>query len=207
MHWAGHAVAAHRVSGRPDDARRVVEWLEACGADLPCRWPRITAALGRAQLAWDEGDDDEADAAFAGALDLHRQVDLPVQRVESLLTYGGFLRRRGRPADARPVLAEAQRLAEQTGAGWLAATARSELFLAGGRRRRRTDGHGHLTSAERRVARLAAAGHSNAEIARLLFLSVNTVETHLKRVYAKLGLSSRRELMTYDRDGALDATP
>ncbi|HEX2118685.1 MAG TPA: helix-turn-helix transcriptional regulator, partial [Acidimicrobiales bacterium] len=67
--------------------------------------------------------------------------------------------------------------------------------------------HGHLTSAERRVARLAAAGHSNAEIARLLFLSVNTVETHLKRVYAKLGLSSRRELMTYDRDGALDAPP
>jgi DNA-binding CsgD family transcriptional regulator len=76
-------------------------------------------------------------------------------------------------------------------------------MLAGGRRRRKTD-EMTLTPAEFRVAQQAALGMSNADIARRLFLSVNTVETHLKRVFAKLEISSRRQLMAIDLAEATD---
>ncbi len=195
MHWQGHAIAAHLAAGRQPDAERVVDWLEDCARALPCRWPRIAAAAGRAELAWRSGDDDEADRQFRSALALHGEVDLPLLRVECLLAYGGFLRRRGHPAEGRPPIAEALRLADAAGAAGLAETARRELAQSGGRRRRGRETRSQLTSAETRVADLAAQGHSNAEIARGLHLSVNTVETHLKHIYAKLGIRSRRQLM------------
>jgi DNA-binding CsgD family transcriptional regulator len=115
--------------------------------------------------------------------------------METLIDYGSFLRRRGRAVHARAPLAAAIAIAEGCGAGWLARTARDELALAGGRRRRGRATRDELTAAQQRVADLAAAGHSNAEIARRLVLSVNTVETHLKHVYTKLGIRSRRQLM------------
>ena len=64
--------------------------------------------------------------------------------------------------------------------------------MAGGRRRRTAPGQ--LTGQERRVARLAATGKTNAELARQLSISVNTVETHLRHIYTKLGVQSRRQL-------------
>jgi DNA-binding CsgD family transcriptional regulator len=85
-----------------------------------------------------------------------------------------------------------------SGARWLAETAADELRLAGGRRRSPSADRDQLTVAERRVARQAAAGHTNAEIARRLHLSENTVETHLKRVFAKLEIRSRRQLAGRD---------
>jgi DNA-binding CsgD family transcriptional regulator len=75
----------------------------------------------------------------------------------------------------------------------LAARGATEFSLAGGRRRQ-TRGGKTLTSAEERVAVLAARGRTNREIANQLWLSVNTVETHLRHIYAKLGIGSRREL-------------
>jgi DNA-binding CsgD family transcriptional regulator len=198
--WAGHAVAAHLAVGREGDARRVLEWIDACAARLPCVWPRIAAAVGRAQLSEYVGDDVEADRGYALALALHEQVEMPLQRVEASLAYGGFLRRRGRRSEARPRLASALELAERCGAEWLAHSAAQELGLAGGRRRRPASERDRLTVAESRVAQLAAEGHSNAEIARRLYLSVNTVQTHLKHVFSKLGISSRHQLRDLERD-------
>jgi len=195
VHWQSHAVAAHLAAGREDDAVRVVEWVEECAQPLSCRWPRIVATLGRAQLESHAGVADAAEARFQEALDLHAQVDFPLHRVETLLAYGGFLRGAGRPADARPHFAEALRVADATGAGWLRGRARDELRLAGGRRRRAENGRVELTPAERRVAELAADGRTNAEIGRALHVSVNTVETHLRRIYLKLGINSRRQLV------------
>jgi DNA-binding CsgD family transcriptional regulator len=203
VHWGAHAVAAHIVADRLDDAVRVVEWLEECAEPLPCRWPRFAATLGRAMLAEHAGEQEAAEAGFRDSLSLIEEVELPLQRVEALLAYGGFLRRRGRDVDARPRIAEAVRIAEEHEAGWLSERAREELALAGGRRRRGAEERDHLTPAELRVARLAAEGHTNPEIARRLHLSTNTVATHLKHVYSKLEIGSRRELMTLDRD--LDA--
>jgi DNA-binding CsgD family transcriptional regulator len=200
LHWAGNAIAAHVAAGRVSDAERVLRWLDGRAAVVPSRWPRFAAALGRARLAAATGDDAAAEAGFRAAPALLDGVELPLQRAEALLAHGAFLRRRRRPADARPHIAEALRLAQAGGAAWLAGAAQAELALTGVRRRAVDEDRDRLTAAERRVAEQAAAGHANAEIARRLGLSVNTVETHLKRVYAKLGVGSRRRLMTIDLD-------
>jgi DNA-binding CsgD family transcriptional regulator len=124
---------------------------------------------------------------------LHDEADLPLERVLTLLDWGGYLRRTGQLVRARGQLSDALRAAEAHGAGWLAEQAHEELRFAGGRRRApRPEG---LTPQEERVAGLAASGHSNREIADRLHLSAHTVKTHLERIYAKKGLRSRRELM------------
>jgi DNA-binding CsgD family transcriptional regulator/tetratricopeptide (TPR) repeat protein len=200
--WARHAIAAHLSACRTEDARRVLDWLDRSAARLPCRYPRIAAATGRASLAEAEGNYAAAEAHFSSALALHDQVALPLEQVETLLHYGAFLRRRGRPCRARPLLAQAAMIAESNQAGWLYAQVREEFTAAGGRRRRnRThEDATRLTTQEQRVARLAAAGHSNKAIAARLTLSVKTIEYHLQQVYTKLGISSRRQLMTGQHD-------
>jgi DNA-binding CsgD family transcriptional regulator len=203
--WAGHAIDAHLAADRPEHASRVLEWLEQCARPLVCRWPHIQVAIGHARLAWRAGEPDVAEQEFKRALELHEGRELPLSRIETLLAYGTFLRRNGRPADARVPIAEAARAAQSLGAGWLARTAADELRLAGGRRRRMVRDRDTLTDAERRVAELAADGDSNADIARRLYLSINTVQTHLKHAYAKLGINSRRQLMLLGRE-ALRAT-
>jgi DNA-binding CsgD family transcriptional regulator len=197
--WARNAVAAYLGCGRVAEASRVIASLEGCAARLPCRWPRIAAATGRGLLTERSGDHEGAGACFRTALALHQEVELPLEKVETLLEYGAFLRRTGEPARARPLLAEALRLAEATKAAWLAGYVRAELQVAGGRRRAR-EAQEQLTAQEDRVARLAAAGRSNQEIARQLWLSVSTVESHLHRIYAKLGIQSRRALIASAHD-------
>jgi DNA-binding CsgD family transcriptional regulator len=191
--WGRHAIAAYLAAGRPGDAERVLAWVEDRARPLPCRFPRIAAATGRAWLAELRGDYDMAGARFEEALGLHQEADLPVEHAETLLGYGGFLRRHGQPARARQVLAQAIGVAEAAQAGWLAGLAHAELRVAGGRRRR--PAALELTAQEGRVAALAGAGVGNAQIAGQLSVSVSTVETHLERIYAKLGIHSRHELI------------
>ncbi|MGH9263866.1 MAG: AAA family ATPase [Acidimicrobiales bacterium] len=198
--WARHAVVAHLSNGDEEQAARVVAWVEACGARLPCKWPRIAAAAGRARLAEARGDAVRAEEEFRRALALHDEVSLPVEQIETVWQWGSFLRRAGRLIEARDALRDAVALAERTGVPWLAHSVHEELAVAGGRRRRRDgDRHG-LTAQEQRVAQLAAGGRSSAEIAGQLSLSVRTIETHLGRIYAKLGIHSQRELMAVRSD-------
>jgi DNA-binding CsgD family transcriptional regulator len=185
--WVGHALAAYLAVDRVKDALRVTELLEECIAAvpcLPCRGPKIHAHTARAALAARAGDDAGAERHYLAALALHAEIDLPLVRVETLLADGAFLRRHGRSRDARAPLGEARQLAETLEAGWLADTARRELQLAGGRRR--SADRDQLTDAEQHVAELAAAGLTNAEIARRLYLSPSTIETHLRHIYGKL---------------------
>ena len=190
--WPRHAISAYLAAGRISDAERVLHWVQCSTWRLPYRYPRIAVATGRAQLAELRGDRDTARAYFGEALTLHQQVGLPVEHAETLLDFGGFLRRYGQPAQARRVLAQAIQVAEGAQAGWLARLAHAELRVAGGRRRRPAPG---LTAQEGRVAARAATGASNPQIARQLSVSVSTVETHLERIYAKLGIGSRHELI------------
>jgi len=192
-----HAVMAHLRAGLPSDAERVLGKLGARADRLPCRWPRIAALSARAGLAELAGDTRAADAAFTEALGLHTGLALPLERIETLLEFGTFLRRTGASARARPLLAEAVRAAEATGAGWLATQAHQELVASGGRRRRRGDVAGQLTPQEHRVFELAAQGLSNEAIAGRLRVSPGTVKTHLEHIYAKLGVHSRRELILH----------
>jgi DNA-binding CsgD family transcriptional regulator len=193
--WARSAIVAHLRAGRSADAERVLGWLDRCAARLPCRWPRIAALTGRAGLAEAGGDPQAAEQAFTEALGLHDGLELPLERVETLLEFGTFLRRVGASVRARPLLAEAVSAAEAVGAHWLAGQAHKELAASGGRRRRRREMSDRLTPQERRVSALAAQGLSNDAIASRLRVSAGTVKTHLEHVYAKLGVHSRRELM------------
>jgi DNA-binding CsgD family transcriptional regulator len=204
--WAGHAIAAHLACGDAESAGRVIAWLEESGERLPCRWPRIAAATGRGLIAERDGDHERAELEFGQALALHEEVALPLDRIETLTAWGGYLRRRGQLARARPVLGDALAGAEALGALWLAEPASAELRLSGGRRRRRQDPEA-LTDAERRVARLAAIGLTNPEIADQLSISANTVGTHLRRVYDKLGIHSRRDLLRSALAGPPDDRP
>ena len=118
-----------------------------------------------------------------------------LERAHSLCELGAALRRAGQRADAREPLADALDLAARCGARPLAARAREELNAAGARPRRQwRTGVEALTPGELRVARLAAAGQTNREIALALYVTLKTVEGHLARGYAKLGITRRAEL-------------
>ena len=99
---------------------------------------------------------------------------------------------RGRRADAREPLAAGMELAHRCAAVPLAARAREEFVATGARPRRAVrTGADALTPSELRVARMAAGGMTNREIAQGLFVTPRTVETHLTHAYGKLGITSR----------------
>jgi DNA-binding CsgD family transcriptional regulator len=131
---------------------------------------------------------DESVAVLAGSPAL-------LERAQALVELGAALRRAGRRAAAREPLAEALELAARCGAPPLAARAREELKATGARPRREwRTGVEALTPSELRVARLAAAGHTNREIAHELYVTLKTVEGHLARAYTKLRIEGRSEL-------------
>ncbi len=116
-------------------------------------------------------------------------------RTWALIDLGAALRRAGRRLDAREPLRRALDLAERLGAVQLAKRAHEELLAAGARPRRAPlSGVNALTPSERRIAELAARGSTNTEIARELFISRATVEWHLRHVFQKLSVRSRRQL-------------
>lgn len=197
--WAGAALVTFHRSGAQDEMAALVGWLEDVSVGSHCRWPAAMAALGRGLLAEDAGDHAACDRAFEEALGLLRSVRLPLELCRVALAYGAVLRRRGERKRARAVVAEASELATTCGSVLLAGQARDEQARLGARRSRgRARG---LTESEAKVAVLASRGASNAEIAASLVVSVRTVEAHLSRVYTKLGLQSRRELMVRFPDG------
>ncbi len=191
--WVAHAIEAHLAAGHDAEVNRVIGWLTDRSAVLPCHFPRIALATAQAMRADADGDTFGADAHYHNALAFHQGVTLPIEKVQTLLGYGKFLRRRRQPARARILLHEAIAISEAVGAHWLTDLARTELAVAGGRRRvdRQPD---QLTPAERRVAALAHAGHGNRRIAAQLSISETTVETHLSHIYVKLSISSRHQL-------------
>ena len=113
----------------------------------------------------------------------------------ALVELGAAIRRAGRRADAREPLRKGLELARVCGAGAVATRAHDELVTAGARPRRDpTESRSNLTASELRVARLGAEGMTNREIAQALFVTENTIETHLRSVFRKLEIGSRSQL-------------
>jgi DNA-binding CsgD family transcriptional regulator len=118
-----------------------------------------------------------------------------LEHARAQLELGAALRRAGRRADARAPLRLALDCARECGADAFAARAHDELVAAGARPRRDPlESRSRLTASELRVARMAADGMTNREIAQALFLTENTIQTHLRAAFRKLGIGSRSQL-------------
>jgi DNA-binding CsgD family transcriptional regulator len=132
---------------------------------------------------------------LAAAVSSLKPTPALLEHARALTDLGAALRRCNRRAEARAPLARAREIAHRCGAKVMTDRAEAELRATGARPRRfALSGTEALTASERRVARLAGAGLSNREIAQQLFVTVNTVESHLRQTYLKLGVHSRGEL-------------
>jgi DNA-binding CsgD family transcriptional regulator len=120
-----------------------------------------------------------------------------VHRARAHLRYGEWLRRVNRRVDARRQLNEAHEIFVRMGAQAFADRARRELIAVGEKVRKQPASSGsELTAQEEQIARLASDGLTNQEIGAQLFISTHTVEWHLRKVFVKLGITSRRQLRT-----------
>jgi DNA-binding CsgD family transcriptional regulator len=186
--WRDFAGRAAFAIGEPDRARKLAEPLAALGerAGLPVIRARGLRVLGLLEPG------DVGIAMLREASALFGSAGAALDQAEVLIDIGARLRRGGDRAAARPPLATALDRAAALGAVRLAELARQELAAAGARpRTERRSGPDALTPSERRVARLAAEGLSNPQIAQALFVTPKTVEYHLRHAYQKLGITGR----------------
>ena len=140
-------------------------------------------------------DGEAAELLYREAIDRLDQCRGAVALARAHLVFGEWLRREDRRADAQAQLRTAYDMFARMGAEAFAERARGELVATGETiRKRAADVPDELTAQERQIARRARDGQSNSEIGAALFLSPRTVEWHLRKVFTKLGISSRRQL-------------
>ena len=165
-------------------------------------WARGIEARSRALLT----DGQAAEDLYREAIDQLGRSRVIVHHARAQLIYGEWLRREHRRVDARVQLKAAFAAFETMGAGAFAERAKRELLATGETVRKRTaDTSEALTPQEAQIAHLADEGFTNPEIGHQLFLSHRTVEWHLRKVFTKLGIASRRELSNALR--ALNSEP
>jgi DNA-binding CsgD family transcriptional regulator len=170
-----------------DTHRRLVDMTRVSGTD----WALGLAARSEALLA----DNQRAEEFYVEAIDRLGRTRMAVDLARAHLLYGEWLRRERRRLDARNELRVAHELFSDFGMEAFAERARVELQATGERARKRTvDTLDQLTPQEAQIARLAADGHTNREIAAQLFISPSTVEYHLRKAFRKLDVKSRTQL-------------
>jgi DNA-binding CsgD family transcriptional regulator len=189
--WRSQAAVMQASLDRPEQARALAgtELAIARSAGLP---RQLGVALRASGLA--EGGPAGRDL-LAEAVSVLEASQARVETARALADYGAALRRAGQRKQAREPLERALDLAHYCGARRVAARARAELVASGAKpRREAVTGRDALTAAELRVARLAAEGQTNQQIAQSLFITTKTASAHLSRVYRKLGVSRRNQL-------------
>jgi DNA-binding CsgD family transcriptional regulator len=184
------AEAAAR-SGQRHVAAEAADQLSRIASDAGTEWALAAGACARALAA--EGA--AAEGLYREAVERFGRTRLRPALARTQLLYGEWLRRQRRRGEAREQLRSAYDMLAQMRMGGFAERARRELEATGEHARRRNAGTVHdLTPQERQIARLAARGATNADIASQLFISAHTVAYHLTKVFAKLGVSSRGQL-------------
>jgi DNA-binding CsgD family transcriptional regulator len=188
--------------GRPEPAAAALQQLSEVTRAAATDW-----ALGiqvRCQALLSEGE--AAERGYAEAIERLGRTRVRVELARAYLLHGEWLRRENRRVEAREQLRTAYQMLAAMGIDGFAERARAELLATGETvRRRRMETAAELTPQEIRIVRLAVDGHTNPEISTQLFLSPRTVEWHLRKVFTKLGINSRRELPTVLPDLERDA--
>jgi tetratricopeptide (TPR) repeat protein len=178
-------------TGRADLASEAVDRLSAMTAIEGSDWAKGIEARSRALVS----DGREAVQYFSTAVERLGRTPLRPDLARTHLLYGEWLRRENRRLDARHQLRAAYQLFTAIGADAFAERARRELLATGEKVRKRDVGtFNQLTQQEEHIVRLARDGRTNPEIGAELFISTRTVEWHLRKVFAKLGITSRRDL-------------
>ncbi|MEJ3656832.1 AAA family ATPase [Actinomycetes bacterium KLBMP 9759] len=185
------AVRAQRPEQAAEPLEQFARWARASGS------PELGALAARSRALTTEGD--AAYAEYRNALDLHEQADHPLEKARTELLYGQFLRRERRRSDARTVLRSALATFGRLDAKAWTARAADELRATGesGSAGQQSDALGTLTPQELRIATAVSEGATNREIAAQLFLSVRTIDYHLRKVFQKLHITSRAELVRF----------
>ena len=179
-------------SGHRDEALVLVREREAPARLTPSPWFHLQLLYARLHLA----TDDEAGPAFEDALSRDLSA-WPVIQARIKLAYGEWLRRHRRQVESRAPLRAARDAFDALGMSPWAERARQELRAAGeSSRRRERDSLDDLTPQELQIVQMVAQGLSNRVIAERLYLSRRTVESHLYRVFPKVGVSSRAQLVS-----------
>jgi DNA-binding CsgD family transcriptional regulator len=185
-------VEAYVRSGREEEARAAFAVLERFAQPGAPHWALGVAARCRGVLAEDAA---EAEREFAEALRIHSESKRPFDSARTELLFGEHLRRQRRRVEAREYLRSALAGFESLGAAPWAERARAELRASGETARKRDPSTAsQLTPQELQIARMVAEGRSNKEVAAQLFLSPRTIDSHLRNVFSKLGLTSRTQL-------------
>jgi DNA-binding CsgD family transcriptional regulator len=188
---AGELAEAASRTGDRALVEAVLEWLSERTRGTRTDWILGIEARVRALLA----DDDAAESAYRESIAHLERTRLRIELARGHLLYGEWLRRTARRVDAREQLRTAHEQFGAIGAAGFAERARHELLATGETvRKRRDDTRDDLTPQEEHIARLAVSGRTNPEIGAELFISPRTVEWHLKKVFTKLGISSRKGL-------------
>ena len=189
-------------SGQPGRAAWAIRQLSESASVAGTDWALGVKARSLALLSEGEPAEELYRAAIRHLSQCRARVDLS----RAHLLYGEWLRRENRRVDAREQLRRAYETLTAMGAEGFADRARRELLATGENARKRTvETVGDLTAQERQIAVRARNGHTNTEIGAELFLSPRTVEWHLRKVFMKLGITSRRQLR--DALGAADPLP
>ena len=172
--------------------RAALEWMSERTRVIPTDWAMGIEARIRALLA----DGDAAGSCYRESIERLARTRIRAQLGRAYLLYGEWLRRERRPSEAREQLRTAHGMFEAMGMEAFAERANRELLASGGTIRKRTQAarNEELTAQESQVARLAREGLSNPEIGARLFISAHTVQYHLRKVFTKLGITSRSQL-------------
>jgi DNA-binding CsgD family transcriptional regulator len=183
--------AAH--TGQKETAALAVGRFEVRAGASRTDWGLGAVASAQALLA----DNELADSLFTEAIERLERTRIVGHLARTRLSYGEWLRRVNRRPDARRQLNTAHETFTRMGAHAFAERARRELVAAGEKVRKQPLSSGdELTAQEAQIARLAGDGLTNQEIGAQLFISTHTVEWHLRKVFVKLGITSRRQLRT-----------
>ncbi|RZU01918.1 regulatory LuxR family protein [Kribbella rubisoli] len=189
--WAlGELIEAAVHSGKPELADGALQRLRDLTME-DSHWSAAVEARSKALLSKGAA----AESCYLDSIDHFARTPLRPELARTHLLYGEWLRRADRRLDARDQLRTAHALLTDIGTEAFAERARHELLAVGDSvRRRKPESHHDLTAQELHIARLARTGRTNAEIGEELFLSARTVEWHLRKVFTKLQITSRKDL-------------